>query len=237
MIFHRARIKIPNDGSVVSINNCIIEQSECLKYLGVILDSKISWIPHIAYVKNKISKGIGIMYQARKYIDKKSLVNLYNSYIYPYLIYCIESWGNAPKCHPDLLFIIQKRIIRIITFAKYDAPSDIIFRHLNILPLYNLVQNRIALLMYKKVNGMLPEVMSELYTSNNEIHDHFTRQCNMFHTNKGNTNVYMRSFCNVSPRIWNAIQRKINVNVSIVVFKTFLKLYLQEHLLEINYSK
>ena len=52
MIFHRARIKIPNDGSAISINNCIIEQSECLKYLGVILDSKISWIPHIVIKSN-----------------------------------------------------------------------------------------------------------------------------------------------------------------------------------------
>ena len=34
------------------------------------------------------------MYQARKYLNKKSLVGLYNSYIYPYLIYCVESWGN-----------------------------------------------------------------------------------------------------------------------------------------------
>ena len=57
MIFHRARIKIPNDGSAVSINNCIIEQSECLKYLGVILDSKISWIPHtLRMLKTKYQK-------------------------------------------------------------------------------------------------------------------------------------------------------------------------------------
>ena len=33
------------------------------------------------YVKSKVSKGIGIMYQARKYLDKNSLVNLYNNYI------------------------------------------------------------------------------------------------------------------------------------------------------------
>ena len=144
---------------------------------------------------------------------------------------------HAPRCHLDPLYITQKKIVRIITFANYDAPSDVIFKHLNVLPLYNLVQNRIGLLMYKQVNGMLPEVMSELYTANNEIHEHFTRNCNMLHTNKCKTNTFVRSFSNVSPRIWNAIQRKINVNVSIVVFKTTLKLFLQENILEINYPK
>ena len=29
-----------------------------------------TWISHITYVKNKISKGIGIMYKARRYLNK-----------------------------------------------------------------------------------------------------------------------------------------------------------------------
>ena len=101
------------------------------KYLGIILDNKISWIKHIAYVKGKISKGIGIMYQARKHLTKKTMVNLYISYIYPYLIYCVESWGNVSNCHLDPLFILQMKIVRIITYSNYDAPSHNIFRDEN----------------------------------------------------------------------------------------------------------
>ena len=61
----------------IYINNCKLTGTECYKYLGVILDSKMSWVQHITYVKSKFSMGIGIMYQARKYLDKNSLVNLY----------------------------------------------------------------------------------------------------------------------------------------------------------------
>ena len=63
-----------------------LSKTQNLKYLGVILDHKVSWIQHISYVKNKISKGIGIMYKARRYLGSKSLVNLYNSYIYIILL-------------------------------------------------------------------------------------------------------------------------------------------------------
>ena len=63
------------------MNNNELEEVKYCKYLGVILDCKISWIQHIAYVKSKISKGVGIMYQARKYLDRRSLVNIYNSFI------------------------------------------------------------------------------------------------------------------------------------------------------------
>ena len=205
--------------------------------MDVIIDSKLSWIQHIAYVKNKVSKGIGIIYKARRYLSKESLVNLYHSYVYPYLIYCIESWGNASNCHLEPLFILQKRIIRIITFSNYDVSSTLIFRDLNVLPLRKLVQNRIGMIMYKYANGLLPSAMNELYISNSEIHNHNTRQKHLLHTNKGNIEVYNKSFTNISPRVWNALQIKINVNVSISHFKTASKLYLLYHSLDIIYPK
>ena len=237
ILFHRARIKLPDVYLNIYMNNCTLTGTECYKYLSVILDSKMSWVQHITYVKSKVSKGIGIMYQACKYLDKNSLINLYNNYIYPYLIYCVESWGNISKCHLDPLFILQKKILRIITFSWYDVSSQILFMDVNILPLYNLIQHRISFMMYKLVNGLFPEVMNELYTTNDQIHDHFTRQYHFFHINKGRSNVYTRSFGNISPRIWNAVQTKIDVNVSIVKFKSMSKLYFMEHKLEIIYTK
>ena len=46
-------------GSILNVTNEI-------KYLGVNIDDKITWIPHITYVKNKVSKGIGIQFKAKK---------------------------------------------------------------------------------------------------------------------------------------------------------------------------
>ena len=135
-VFHRAKMKLPMNSIQLFMDKTNLREVECIKYLGVILDNKLSWIQHISYVKNKISKGIGIMYKARNYITKKALIGLYHSYIYPYFIYCIESWGNASNSHLDPLFVIQKRILRILTFSSYDVPSDSLFKHTNILPLY-----------------------------------------------------------------------------------------------------
>ena len=46
--------------------------------------------------------------------------------------------------------------------------------------LYNLVQNRISLMMYMLVNGLLPDIMSDLCIVNNEVHNHFTRQSHFY---------------------------------------------------------
>ena len=40
------------------------------KFLGVIIDNKLSWKDHIAYILGKIARGIGIILKARKYLLK-----------------------------------------------------------------------------------------------------------------------------------------------------------------------
>ena len=94
IVFHKVRIK-SYEHAVITINNVILQRTNSLKYLGVIIDYKLNWTQHIAHVKNKISKGIGIMYKARNYLSKLSMRKLYDSYIYPSLIYCIEVWGTS----------------------------------------------------------------------------------------------------------------------------------------------
>ena len=77
IIYHlpRERIKLPNIDYSIIMSKSLLSNLQNHKYLGVILDSKMSWLQHIAYVKNKVVKGIGIMFKGR------NLINLYNAYI------------------------------------------------------------------------------------------------------------------------------------------------------------
>ena len=55
IIFHRARIKLPDVECPIIMNNSLLSNIQTNKYLGVILDSKMAWTQHIAYVKNKVA--------------------------------------------------------------------------------------------------------------------------------------------------------------------------------------
>ena len=90
LVFHRVRLKVDND-NFIWMNDGIINSASHLKYLGVIKDSKLNWrILFSTYVKIKF-----LRFKARDYLNKKCLSNLYHTYIFPYLIYCIEVRGNV----------------------------------------------------------------------------------------------------------------------------------------------
>ena len=56
-------------------------------FLGIYIDSNLSWSQHISYLKTKLSKGIGVLRKARKLLSKNMLVTLYNSLVFP----CVNS--------------------------------------------------------------------------------------------------------------------------------------------------
>ena len=89
MLFHRKRnLKL----TIGQVKLKQTSHSQC-KYLGLIIDIKLNWAAHIAHVKSKISKCVGILMKARPCLTRKCLLDLYYSFAYPYLIYCGEIWG------------------------------------------------------------------------------------------------------------------------------------------------
>ena len=54
----------------MEMNGSIINRVNSIRYFGVIIDHKLNWIEHIAYVKNKISNGVGILFRARHRLCK-----------------------------------------------------------------------------------------------------------------------------------------------------------------------
>ena len=81
------------------INKVPIQQVGNTKFLGVIIDNNLNWSNHISYINSKIAKGIGIICRARHLFSKSALINLYYAFIFPYLSYCVEVWGNALRTY------------------------------------------------------------------------------------------------------------------------------------------
>ena len=48
-----------------------------IKYLGIIMDSTLTWKQHIFCISNKISRALCVMCKLRTFLNQKMLINLY----------------------------------------------------------------------------------------------------------------------------------------------------------------
>ena len=110
MIFGSKHIPI-NSLNLLSIDRNAIERVSTVKFLGVVIDDKLSWGPHIKLVAIKLSKGLGILYRVRFCVPASILWIIYDSLIYPYLTYCTLVWGGAYPSLKKSIVVLQNKIV------------------------------------------------------------------------------------------------------------------------------
>ena len=69
------------------INTCVSAYLLCVKVSGsccILLDENLSWKEDLKLTENKITKNIGLIYKAKPYLNKDSLLASYFSYIHSY---------------------------------------------------------------------------------------------------------------------------------------------------------
>ena len=100
------------------MSNYEIQREESIKFLGVLLDQHLTLKGHIKRIENKTTKNIGILYKARRYLDKGALLCLYYSYIHSYLNYANTAWCNTNRTYLKKLQSQRKCAVRIIFHEK-----------------------------------------------------------------------------------------------------------------------
>ena len=113
----------------LEINKIAMEKVQSFKFLGITIDSNVSWKDHIEKVRTKISRSIGVIRHLQRTVPSPTLKVLYNSLILPHLQYGILLWGKQAS----ELALFQKRAVCVVVKAKYLTHTDPIFKELNLL--------------------------------------------------------------------------------------------------------
>ena len=202
----------------ITLNGLNIERVSETKFLGVILDSKLTFKSHIDYISNKIAKCIGIISRAKYILATDSLRTLYMALVQPYLLYCIEIWGHTFESYTKKLFLMQKRLVRIITHSKYDEHTVPLFKSLKILPYHELYEYSVASLVFKSLHNILPYPFDKYFIPNMS-----QRNCNSLRPPFYSHKVCEFSVRVMGPRIWNKLNQSLKSSGTIRNFKKLHK--------------
>ena len=107
------RLSRVNSFTVHARNN-ILGRVYQFKYLGVMLDSTLSWNDHIDYISSKISSRLGMLRKARRVVPREACITLYVSMVLPLFDYCSAVWGGCGQTNRSYLDRLQRRAVSII---------------------------------------------------------------------------------------------------------------------------
>ena len=156
------------------IENKSIENVSKFNYLGIVLDDNLKWGEHVSHIGKKISKAIGAMTRLKHFLPPRILKIIYNSLILCHFNYGILVWGTKT----NYLFKLQKKAIRFLGGAGYNAHTEPLFRELTILKIDDLRKLQEIIFFFKFIHGLLPRYFQQNFISFRNNQNYSTRNYN-----------------------------------------------------------
>lgn len=190
MMFHKGNKKISTPE--IRIRNTSLERVPEFTFLGLTIDENLTWGPHTSKISCKISRVIGILAKLKNQFPTRTLIMIYNSLILPHINYCLLTWGFSSF---HRIFLQQKKAIRIISGATYNATTQPLFRQHRVLTVNDIFFRSILKFIYQVENKLLPSFFATFsLTTNASVHNIETRSRNRPHQETGRfTKEYTRS--------------------------------------------
>ena len=165
----------------LNINKCNIKLVTKFKYLGVILDCKLTWRNHIEFLQTKVSHASGILFKTRHLMPLHVSKLIYNTLIDSYLRYGVTTWGTAAAYLTDGLLSTQNRSLRSLLFPQFTTSSiSNHYRYLKVLCLNDLYTLELSKFMHSIYFGYNPtsfdnhiEVSNHRYATRLKQNAHF----------------------------------------------------------------
>lgn len=111
MIFTRQKM---NNFRDVYIAGTLIQRKSEAKFLGVIVDDKLTWSQHIRSIKSKMSRHVGIMFKIKRFLPVQARMQIFHSFVQSHINFCSLVWGFSSKSNIESLFMSQKKGMRAV---------------------------------------------------------------------------------------------------------------------------
>jgi hypothetical protein len=202
-----------------------------VKNLGVIFDSKLSFIDHFNSIVKTCNFHMRRLSSIIKYLDKASATTLMHAFITSRIDYCNSLFINLPNKYLKRLQTLLNRAARLIfNLPPFTRTSSYLYE-LHWLPIKARLEFKVCLLVYKALSSNQPAYIRELLTS-------YTPQCNMILRAADNPHLLVvprldkrskfasRALSYAGPKLFNQLPSKVKDATTTDTFKKLLKTHL-----------
>jgi len=125
---HFCKLCKPHPEPTLLLNGTPVPVVQETKFLGVVIDRKLSFIPHIKHLKDKCTKALNllrVLAHTSWGADQETLLQLYRSLILSKLDYGCIVYGSARGSYLWMLDPIQNHALRLCLGAYRTFPHPV----------------------------------------------------------------------------------------------------------------
>ena len=198
-----------------------IETTNSVDLLGIHIDNELTFDDHIFTLCNKASMELNAIGRLKRYLGKKEVEVIVNSFIYSNFNYCPLVWHFSSCKALGKIENIHKRCLRMI-HNDYDSDYETLLKISGTPTMYIKRIKQLAIEIFKTVDNLNPDFMKNIFTrkQNARVRPHDLLVRSHKTVTYGDKSLKM-----LGPRIWNALPTEIKRETSLSKFKEYVKLW------------
>ena len=151
----------------------------CFTLLEVRIDNNLTFDDHIDELSKNVARRIGVLKSIKRNLPIKARKLFYNSLIKLIMLCGGTVWGSCSNESIVKIFKFQKRAARVILDANMKERNSIMFKKLNWLPIRDETAICECCLIYKRINGPVPDYIDDILKRNADLHTRSTRNASV----------------------------------------------------------
>ena len=220
----------PHDHLNVLVNDQVLLQVNDMKYLGININSKMSWTTHVNMLAKSVSYKLLQLRRTISFTSYKVRNTLFMSTIQPCLDYAITVWGYTTDANLNIIQRLQNRGARIVlnNFDYINVRSNELLIQLGWMSVKQRRTYFTYTMMFKCIHGLAPDYMCNNVTMQIDINNRLTRAHPMnVYVPFSNNCSHSNTFNIAGAREWNLLPSHIKDTINFDAFKKKVKIFLK----------
>ena len=186
---HALLLTLTPDPRVVS------EEREIIRFLGVMIDGKLTWEAHAQSVARKLARVVYFLRVLRESVSLEYLRVAYFSFFHSVMSYAVFCWGHSG--HSGKVFAMQRRCIRLLGGLGYRDDCRDHFRSLEILTLPSVYI--LECLNYARSSADTFVTSQSVHSYNTRINEQYRQPFLRLQKSRNGSNYWSLKFYNALP--------------------------------------
>ena len=152
----------------IHVDGKFLERTCEMKYLGLLLDDGLTWLPHINDLRRKLAPLIGLLHRYRMFpTNLKHLI--INAFVLSKLHYGILSWSQASDTKIKTISKLLTKAYKTLYQLPMTTPSEEVYGKAKALNVYQIIILEKCKLIYKIQSsaGDMPSILCKVSETNN----------------------------------------------------------------------